>query len=250
MHAERPAISYEHMASAQMELIGELGRLMGEGARRFCDIGGGANPIVSLRKVAELSLDYVVLDAAEGELDKTPAGYSTVAADVLDEHAIGRLLEQCGRFDVVTSRWAAEHMHDGGAFHRRVFEMLEPGGAAVHLFPTLYSPVFVLNRVLPAGASAALLNRGIESDRSDAGRHPKFRSYYSWCRGPSQRQLARLRGVGFEVERYTGFFGHVYYSGLPPLDRLQRLVTKRLLAHPVAALTSFALVVLRRPRWA
>lgn len=227
-------------------MISELGRLMDAGARSFCDVGGGANPIVSSRKIGQLGLEYVILDDSAEELAKAPLGYQTFNASVLDPAGVSELLSERGAFDVVTSRWAAEHMPDGRAFHQQVFDMLKPGGAAVHLFPTLYSPVFLLNRILPTDLSGALLERGSRGGRSDSGRHAKFRSYYSWCRGPGSRQRARLQSVGFTIERYIGFFGHGYYRRVKPIDRLHRAVTDVLLAHPLASMTSFALVVLRR----
>ena len=228
-------------------MIAELGALMEAGARRFCDVGGGANPIVSSRKISQLGLDYVILDDAPGELEKAPAGYQTFRASILDGARVSQLLGEGGRFDVVASRWTAEHMPDGHAFHRQVFDMLKPGGAAVHLFPTLYSPAFLLNHMLPPVLSSALVERGSRGGRSEEGRHAKFRSYYSWCRGPSHRQLRRLQRVGFTIERYIGFFGHGYYRRVKPIDRLHRTVTDMLLDHPLASMTSFALVVLRRP---
>ncbi len=245
--ADTDVVSYRHSGTAQMRLITELGELMDAGARRFCDVGGGANPIVSERKITRLGLDYVLLDDSAEELAKAPSGYRTFRASILDGPRVRQLVEE-GPFDVVTSRWTAEHMPDGEAFHRQVFAMLTPGGAAVHLFPTLYSPPFVVNRVLPGAASAALLDTGSGGRRSDEGRHPKFASYYSWCRGPTARQMARLRSVGFTVERYVGFYGHGYYRRVRPLDAIHRRATARLLEHPVASLTSFALVVLRRGR--
>jgi SAM-dependent methyltransferase len=229
-----------------MRMIAELGTLMDAGARRFCDVGGGANPIVSARKVEQLGLEYVILDDSPGELDKTPPGYETYRASVLDPARVSELIAERGTFDVVMSRWVAEHVPDGRAFHRQVFEMLRPGGVAVHLFPTLYSPVFLLNRILPPGLSTALLERGSAGGRAEDGRHAKFRSYYSWCRGPSGRQRDRLKGVGFTVERYIGFFGHGYYRRVKPLEKLHRAVTDVLLAYPLASMTSFALVVMRR----
>lgn len=240
------AVSYAHCDVAQSTMIGELGKLMDGGARRFCDVGGGANPIVSARKIERLGLEYVILDDSPRELEKAPASYQTFNASVLDPTGVSKLLAQRGAFDVVTSRWAAEHMPDGRAFHRQVFDMLRPGGAAVHLFPTLYSPVFLLNRMLPGALSSTLLERGSKGGRSEEGRHAKFPSYYSWCRGPSTRQRARLQSVGFTIERYIGFFGHGYYRRVKPIDRLHRAVTDVLLAHPLASMTSFALVVLRR----
>lgn len=229
-----------------MQMIAELGKLMAGGARRFCDVGGGANPIVSTRKVEQLGLEYVIFDDSPEELGKAPAGYRTFQGSILDSQRVAELLSERGAFDVVTSRWTAEHVPDGRVFHRQVFEMLRPGGRAVHLFPTLYSPVFLLNRLLPTRVSAAVLESGSEGGRMRDGRHPKFRSYYSWCRGPTARQLGRLRSVGFTIEHYCGFFGHSYYRRVKSIDRLHRGVTDVLLAHPLAGVTSFALVVLRR----
>ena len=231
-----------------MQLIGELGTLMAQGARRFCDVGGGANPIVSTRKIEELGLDYVLLDDSAEELEKAPPEYRKFQGSILDAARVRALLDEGGPFDVVASRWTAEHMPDGRAFHEQVFAMLRPGGAAVHLFPTLYSPPFLVNRLLPDATSSRILERSGGGGRVSEGRHAKFPSYYSWCRGPSRRQLARLESVGFTVERYTGFFGHGYYRRLGPVDRLHRRLTRVLLEHPVASLTSFALVVLRRAR--
>ncbi len=230
-----------------MQLIAELGTLMDQGARRFCDVGGGANPIVSTRKIKQLGLEYVLLDDSAGELEKAPEEYQTFQASILDPPRIAELLESRGSFDVVASRWTAEHMPDGRAFHEQVFAMLKHGGAAVHLFPTLYSPPFLVNHLLPDAASSRLLESSGAGGRASGGQHPKFPTYYSWCRGPSRSQIARLQSVGFTVESYTGFFGHGYYRRVKPVDSLHRLLTTQLLAHPVAALTSFALVVLRRP---
>ncbi len=229
-----------------MQLIAELGTLMGQGARRFCDVGGGANPIVSTRKIDQLELEYVLLDSSSEELEKAPGSYQTYQASILDPGAISKLLQSGGHFDVVASRWTAEHMPDGRAFHEQVHAMLKPGGVAVHLFPTLYSLPFVVNRLLPDAASSRLLSGSGGGGRASEGQHPKFPSYYSWCRGPSRRQLARLASVGFKVESYTGFYGHGYYRRLRPLDALHRRASRYLLAHPVADLTSFALLVLRR----
>jgi hypothetical protein len=240
-------VCWDHTDTAQLHLLNELRALMDAGARLFCDVGGGANPIVSARKVAQAGLRYVILDASENELQKAPSGYERFSGDILDPEGTSRLVAQHGSFDVVTSRFTAEHVPDGRLFHERVFTMLRPGGHAVHLFPTLYSPPFVMNRLLPTDASAPLLHRASKGDRTEEGRHPKFRSYYSWCRGPSRGQLARLRSVGFSVERYIGFFGHGYYRRVRPLDVAHRAVTELLLDHPLASMTSFALVVLKRP---
>ena len=201
--------------------------------------------MLSLSDVRRFGLDYIVLDESEDELAKTPSGYQTVSGSILDPDAVDKLIRDRGAFDVVVSRWTAEHVPDGRRFHEQVFNILRPGGTAVHLFPTLYSPPFVLNRVLPARVSNVLVTHADKS-RAQEGAHAKFRAYYSWCRGPSKKQVRRFESIGFSVERYVGFFGHVYYVRVSLLHRAHEFFTDRMLAHPRAIMTSFALVVLTR----
>src|SRR2546425_921567 len=48
---------------------------------------------------------------------------------------------------------------------------------------------------------------------------------YSWCRGPTGRQLRRIEALGFSVERYVGSFGHALYRRLP-VDAPDALVAR------------------------
>src|SRR5580704_5603685 len=164
------------------------------GARQVCDVGGGAKPVLSLDEVADLNLDYTVLDASAEELDKAPGEYRKLLADVLERDRL-----PAARFDLVFSRMLAEHVVDPELFHTNIGHMLKPAGRAVHYFPTLYEPVFIANRVLPERvATAALLK--LAPWRDAAGVAAKFPAYYRWCRGPTARQDRRFRSVGLEVE--------------------------------------------------
>jgi 2-polyprenyl-3-methyl-5-hydroxy-6-metoxy-1,4-benzoquinol methylase len=236
----RPEVSYAPYTEAVDLYYEELNRIAAPGGLRVCDIGGGAKPLLSLKRIGRQELDYVLLDIDPEELALAPEAYEKLQGDILAPGTVERLLAQGGPFDLVTSRWAAEHMSDGAAFHRNVFSLLRPGGAAVHLFPTLFALPFTVNRLLPDRLSKGMLF-GV-TDRVS-----KFPAHYSWCRGPTDAQLARLRGIGYEVERYVGFFGHGFFAPLAPLDAPYRRATGWLLRHPRPALTSFALAVLRRP---
>jgi hypothetical protein len=236
-----PNVAFGHVAACEPHFWAHVHRLLDEGATTICDIGGGARPIVSLEQVRDRGLRYVVFDASVDQLERTPPEYTMVGGDALDGQAIAGLVAEHGPFDAVFSRWTAEHMRSGRLFHEHVFQMLRPGGHAVHYFPTLYSLPFLVNRVLSDETSRALLSRAAPS------RKVKFPAYYSWCRGPTRRQLQRLEGVGFEIERYLGFFGHSLYLSVPPVHRAHQALTKLLLRWPQADLTSFALAVLRRP---
>jgi SAM-dependent methyltransferase len=234
-------IAYARNGEADKMFRARIRRLLDGDARRICDVGGGAKPIVPLAQIEERGLDYVVLDESGEQLEKAPAGYRRVQASILDRPAVAALVRDGGAFDAVISRWTAEHIPDGRGFHESVFELLRPGGTVVHLFPTLYSIPFLVNRALTPALSSAVLFRACSE------REAKFRPYYSWCRGPSARQLERLSALGYTVESYTGFFGHSFYAPIKPLHLAHRWAVERLLAHPLPSMTSFALVVLQRP---
>ena len=227
-------------------LDAELRKLMQSGVKRICDVGGGANPVAAVTDIKRVGVEYVVLDASREELAKAPPEYDTVVIDLDDRVAVERLVAERGPFDVVVSRWTAEHVPRGRHFHEQVHRLLRPRGIALHLFPTLYSPVFVLNRVLPPPVTAFVVPHIDKTGREPGGAHETFRPYYSWCRGPTRHQLERLASVGFTVRRYVGFFGHPYYERAMPIRSMHEALSRWLIHHPVPALTSYALVVLER----
>ncbi len=210
--------------------------------KRVCDIGAGANPLLDRQQVVDSGVvDYVLTDVSAGELEKAPAGYAKVVADVTAGPR-----PDLGHFDLIVSHTVAEHVSDAERFHRSVFAMLAPGGIAMHFFPTFYEPVFVANRAVPEAIGGRVLGR-LQGGREAEGTHGKFPALYRWCRGPTARQLRRLRGCGYEVDAYVGIFGHGYFNRLEPLDRLEWRLARALRRHPLPALTSYAWVQLRRP---
>jgi hypothetical protein len=131
-------------------------------------------------------------------------------------------------------------------FHQNIWNMLRPGGVALHLFPPLSTLPFAFNRLMPAVLTERLLLR-TQSFRHPGGRHGKFKAHYRWCRGPTRRQLARLEDVGFTVVAYTGYFGHGYYLNVGRLHRLEQAKARGLMRRRAMNLTSYALVLLQRP---
>lgn len=207
--------------------------------RRVCEVGGGANPLLSGFNTKEV--EYWVVDVSETELAKTPEQYRTIVGDISSSAFSSPIESEC---DLVFSRMLAEHVRDGQQFHRNVASLLRTGGIAVHFFPTLYGLPFVMNRLIPEVAAAALLNA---FSPRDGYRHAKFPAYYSWCRGPSARQIRRFESLGFRVLSYKGFYGHDgYYRRVPLLQWLHIRKTRFLLKHPNSLLTSYAYVILER----
>jgi Methyltransferase domain len=208
--------------------------------RRICDIGGGRTPLFTRDEVMDLGLDYTILDISQGELDHAPPGYRTMRADI---SAIPAEERRC-QFDLVFSKYLAEHVRDGGAMHRNIFAMLRPGGRAFHYFPTMFAPAFVLNRLLPQGLSRVLKETFDPSQRG----HPKFPALYSWCFGPTRKMRLRFAEIGYEIESYQPFYGTDYFLPIPGLRQLDAALSAWAARRRNPYLTSYVFVILRKPK--
>jgi 2-polyprenyl-3-methyl-5-hydroxy-6-metoxy-1,4-benzoquinol methylase len=237
-----PVIDFGISSDAWNNVLGEIERMVVEhGFKRVIEVGGGANPSLSAEFIARNGIEYTLLDVSQVELDKAPGAFVKLCADICQED-----FTPARSYDFVFSRMLAEHVSSGERFHRNVRSLLREGGMAFHFFPTLFAPPFVANYLLPERLSEFVLHL-VQPGREKSGKVGKFPARYSWCRGPLRSQIRRFEKAGFEVHRYSGFFGHEpYYRKLPPLHRLHLRLSSWLARHPVAALTSFAQVVLVR----
>jgi SAM-dependent methyltransferase len=208
------------------------------GYRRVGEIGGGRHPLFDPDEVGAMGLDYTIIDVTQDELDRAPAGYSKLCADIGTVSLEG--LEE--RFDFVFSVYLAEHVKDGARMHRNIYAMLRPGGRAFHYFPTLFSPIFVLNRLMPDRLTQ-LAKTAI--DPSLRG-HPKFPAYYSKCLGPTPRMHRFFAELGYDVEAYEPFYGTDYFRKIPVLRRLDAWLTAWAARRRNPYLTSYAFLVLRK----
>ena len=214
-----------------------------EGSRSILEVGSGRSPTLDVREVLARGIEYTVNDIDASELAMVDAAYSTLCFNM----SASMPLEVCHRrFDLIFSRMVNEHIGDPAAYYSNMFELLRPGGLSVHFFATLFTiPTFV-NRLVPEPVAARLRNFAFARSTPDYN-YEKFPARYRWCRGPSALMLRRLRTIGFEVEDYVGYFGHAYYRRISALDKLEQAKVHMLMRHPVSALTSCALVSLRKP---
>src|SRR5512145_3272087 len=111
-------------------------------SKRVCDVGGGANPVLPLEFIARHRIEYTLLDISAEELAKAPQGYRKIVQDIEAEN-----LPRKEEFDFLVTKMMAEHIHNGRRFHKNVFDLLKPGGIAVHYFPTLYALPFIVNKI-------------------------------------------------------------------------------------------------------
>jgi SAM-dependent methyltransferase len=217
-----------------------MGVIQQYGCRKICDVGGGSNPQIPIAFIRENALEYSLMDISKEELDKAPPQYARkFVQDITAE-----TLAITDRFDCIFTRMLAEHVRDGIQFHRNVYTLLNPGGVAVHFFPTLYAIPFLANKLIPDRLSSFALN--ILAPRNPYQR-PKFRAYYRWCFGPTPRMLNMLSKTGFNILEYRAIYGHFYYRKLSLLHQLLEKYSSFLLEHKNPYLTSYAQVVLRKP---
>jgi SAM-dependent methyltransferase len=207
--------------------------------KKVCDVGGGANPVLPREFIADRGIEYTMLDISAEELVKAPNEYKKIVQDIEAE-----CLPWMSEFDLIFTKMLAEHIHDGRRFHKNVFDLLKPGGIAVHYFPTLYALPFIVNKIVPEKLSSDLLNIFAPRERFRSG---KFPAYYDWCYGPTPRMLGMLVSIGFEIIEYQGLIGHTYFDRIPLVKEIHESYTKFLAKHPSPYLTSFAQVILQRP---
>lgn len=177
------------------------------------DIGGGAKPLFRPGSWPDNVASYTINDISQEELDKAPAEYNKACFDICDP-VDG--LE--GRFDVIFSKFVAEHVKDGEKMHSNVYRMLRPGGVAFHLFPTLYALPFLINWLIPEQVSRGVVFL-LNPKRRDNKR--KFPARYSWCAGSNDRIGSQILSVGYTNVKIERFYGLNYLSGVPLLSSVE-----------------------------
>jgi len=182
-------------------------------AAKILELGAGRWPSFRLDEMPSTIESYTVNDISEHELSLLPQGYEKACFDVSGDAA-----NFSDSYDVVFSRFLAEHVPDGVAMHRNVHRVLRPGGVAFHLIPTLYAFPFVLNKLAPERLTTPLLK--VLSPRRAIS--PKFPAHYSACYGSPGRMSAMLHEIGYQRVEVRTFYGHFYYEKIPLLRSIHR----------------------------
>jgi len=211
------------------------------GFTTVCEIGGGRSPLFTREEAAAMGLDYTILDISDTELGAAPDHVKKIEADIgaLDPNRFP------GRYDFMFSRMLAEHVSDATAMHRNVLQMLRPGGMAFHYFPTLYTPAFVANRLLPDGVARRLLFFIFPWRRNE--QLAKFPARYAKCLGPTPRMKRYFERLGYVVEEYRPFYGTDYLVKIPVLGFIDSVFTRFVARRRSPLFTSYVWLVLRKP---
>ena len=181
------------------------------GSADILELGAGRWASFTLKEMPSSVRSYTVNDIDDGELSLLPEGYDKACFDVS-----GDATNFADTYDVVFSRFLAEHVPDGAAMHRNVFQVLRPGGVAFHLIPTLYAVPFLVNKYLPEALTGKVLK--LFSPRRAIS--PKFPAPYSACYANPDRMTGMLRDIGYREVEFRNFYGHFYYEKIPVLKQV------------------------------
>jgi SAM-dependent methyltransferase len=201
------------MQSYERELVSIVERYPNA---RILELGAGRYPSFRISQMPPGIDSYTVNDIDQNELDRLGPDYERACFDVS-----GDASAFADRYDVVFSRFLAEHVRDGRAMHRNVFEVLKPGGVAFHLIPTLYASPFLLNRLLPERLTIPLLK--LLTPRREIS--PKFPAHYSQCYGNLPRMRRMFAEIGYSRVEIREFYGHFYYEKIPGLHHLDQALS-------------------------
>ncbi len=187
-------------------------------ARRMLEIGGGRWPCFSPEEIAGSGVRYVVNDVSEGELALGPPQFDKACFDIA-QPIDDRHQPLMGTIDLMFSKMVFEHVADAMVAYRNIHRLLAPGGVCLNFHPVLYSPPFVVNRLLPESASSRVLRLFFPNRTPDEV--PKYPAHYDLC-VVSRSVRNRLREVGFRGVWQAPFWRHDYFERLPALHRLDR----------------------------
>jgi SAM-dependent methyltransferase len=226
-------------ATARSSYLPTLMRLISSyEAPRILELGGGRTPSFQPDELAPNIASYTVNDISAEELALTGPDYQTALFDVT-----GDVSRFAGQFDVVFSRTLIEHVRDGRKMHRNVLALLRPGGVAFHLAPTLYSPAFVINKLLPESVSRSVLTAFFPHRRSEK---PKFPAFYDWCLGNRSKMERMLRDVGYGEVELRNFYGTNYFRKIPCLREIDDAFTRLAAARDWSTFGSFIHIIARK----
>jgi SAM-dependent methyltransferase len=224
-------VMFRQFADSILSLCAEFG------LQDALEIGGGRSPLFDPSDFEAVGSIYHINDIEQGELDLAPDSipperricFDIAAADLTPHRT----------YDLVYSKSVFEHVKGTHQAWINTYNLLRPGGVALHFFPTFYCPPFVANRILPEWLSERILSStpGFE--------YKKFPALYDGCRS-TDRQRRRIESVGFSEVTLVPFWGHAYFNRIPVLRGAERWLTAQAAGRGVRSYTSYCYALARK----
>lgn len=212
------------------------------GSAKVLEIGSGRHPFFSPEEAERLGFGLVVNDIDAEELSHAPGAFERMIFDIARD--IDPDIIELGGFDLIFSRMVFEHVRDARKAWSNVHALLAPGGVSFAFVPTLWSPPFLANLLLPEALTAPLV-RMLDSTRNQA-EIPKFPAYYRACRASEASLRPFLTGLGFREVSVVPFFGTPYLPRIPVIRHLAHALDAMAERRDWRALASYAYIVARK----
>lgn len=196
------------------------------------EIGGGAHPSIKDRQ----EISYTIVDPDTDQTDLAPK-------DVKIENCRVQSLDSSNKYDIVISKMVLEHIEDPLSFHSSVYELLRPGGRAIHFYACKYSLPSIVNRILPEKLGELILKK---IENRELNESPKYPAYYINTQG-SRDELKRFYGnMGYTIETINFYLGHTYLKNVPVLNILERFYSYILYKAKLKTMASVSLLILKK----
>jgi 2-polyprenyl-3-methyl-5-hydroxy-6-metoxy-1,4-benzoquinol methylase len=182
------------------------------------------------------------MDISGDEMQKNPFIVKKITHNSCSKNFADTLKEYQSFFHVIISHSFLEHVPDPDTTHSLVAFLLQPGGFAIHSYPTLYEPVLLAGYLIPEKITRKLLY-AFEPFRADSG---KFKTYYHGCRAFTPRMRNWYAGHGFDCIDFRNYFGTAYFYALFPVQWLLDLFYWMVWRLRLGVFSSLSIVTLRK----
>ena len=200
------------------------------------EIGAGRSPLFTPKDFEAIGASYTMNDISQEELDAAPEEVADAHKTCFD---IAGAVQERDNYDLVYSKSVFEHVDGTMQAHRNTYQLLRPGGVSLHFYPTLFSPPFVVNKLIPERAGAWLLDKLVGHD------YKKFPALYDHCRSTHALE-AEIKQIGYSEVVLVPFWGHSYFHRIPLLREFDHWLARRAAAHDVRLYSSFCYALARK----
>jgi SAM-dependent methyltransferase len=221
---------FTHYEETVLELVRRFS------CRKVLEIGGGRSPLFSPSDFQALGAEYTINDISQEELDAAPA-------EITDEYKtcfdIAGPVSAQNEYDLIYSKSVFEHVVGTMQAHRNTYQLLRPGGVSLHFYPTLFSPPFVANKLLPEKLASKMLEKFVGFS------YKKFPAHYDHCRSTLALEN-EIKQIGYSEVVLVPFWGHTYFHRIGGLRQLDNWLVKKAEERDFRPYSSFCFALARK----